>query len=293
MIGQEVSNPTNRETLAQGLATTYNNGRYTAAWRRVNEYREFREYVSSHPAATPYTVANSLDIPRGRVRGWMQDNTTPDPIRALQTAQRNNWLDLTWSDAPFTAFNVLVGWIFASGSITSQTMVPHLTVDTTTQPYVTKALERAEITEYRTVRSEAAKRATEVIPEQSASVLGRLLYSLGAPIGPKSSETSLTLPDYLTGAPEHIRLNFARTYVWLRGTKRSDRPETPIQIREERSVDYRRELKQFFNSCVPNATCGKSDTFRLTAEAATILHQPPQFSKQAVAPTKPSAQSFD
>lgn len=48
------------------------------------------------------------------------------------------------------------------------------------------------------------------------------------------------------------RLDFARAYVYHRGTLRDDRPTSPVQMREERDVAYMDELREFFRDVVGN-----------------------------------------
>jgi hypothetical protein len=281
MTEQEVRTPTDREAMARSLARTYNGGRYTDAWGRVQEYRQYRRHASTDPEASAYAIAADLELPRGRVRGWMENDTVPDPVRALRTADRYGWLDLGWDTPSFEALNVLVAWIFASGSVTADTMVPRFTVDERTRPYAMNALTAVGMDGPRESRSTSATRATEIVPERDASLLGRVLAVLGAPVGTKSATADISLPNYLESAPKRIRLNFARTYLWHRGTRRSDRPGTPVQLREERPPDYRRQLKQFVESLVPDATRGKSSTIRLTAEATCQLYQPPEIPERS------------
>lgn len=268
--------PTNRTAVAQALAATYNGGRYTDAWARVQEYRAVRSYKQANPEASAYAIASALSIPRGRVRPWLNADTSPDPARAIETANDHNWVDLTWTDSSFPALNVLVAWIFAGGSIVERTKVPIFVVSEKTQTHARTALEEIGLS-VRISRTDSSKRATELRPTTDASTLGRLLLALGAPSGSKSADQPLTLPSYLNKAPRSIRRDFARTYIWHRGTLRPDRPNTPIQIREERPLKYRRALTEFFNSLVADAVQGDSTSLRLTREAASNLYRPPNW----------------
>lgn len=83
-------------------------------------------------------------------------------------------------------------------------------------------------------------RAAEYRPADDASVLGRVLSLLGAPVGPKNAAGPLTLPAYLTDAPEPIRLEFVAVYLQNRGHRYEEK--ATIHFREDRSPEYLDEL---------------------------------------------------
>ena len=70
-----------------------------------------------------------------------------------------------------------------------------------------------------------------------------------------------------------MRLAFARSYVQNRQTARPDRPNTPIQIREERTPAYRRELIALLTDVVgvEGWIRGDSESIRLGKRAAAML----------------------
>ena len=74
--------------------------------------------------------------------------------------------------------------------------VPHFAVDDATEPRVTDALETLGI-DWRRERADESDRATEIVPTDHASVLGRALVVLGAPQGEKSDRSAFSLPEYL------------------------------------------------------------------------------------------------
>lgn len=246
---------TNRETIAQRLAETYQGSRLPNPWERVQEYQRVIEYTAEHPNLGSSAVSTRLELPRSRIRPWMDDGAKPDPVRALEIAEGYGWLDLENGAPPFEGLNILVAWIFAAGSLRGDYYVPSFTIPDESYEVLKTALELANAPPHRRERDDEDSRATEVFIADDGTVFGRLLSALGAPVGEKHDERQLELPLYLAQAPELTRLAFARTYVWHRGTQR-DRENTPIQITEQRSKQYRRELQAFLNGLIAGAVHG-------------------------------------
>ncbi len=82
-----------------------------------------RRYVSQHPSKGSYAISNALELPRGRVRGWIDDGK-PDAARGIEVARDYGWLDATMQDQTFLALNTLVANVFSGGSIATDTFVP-------------------------------------------------------------------------------------------------------------------------------------------------------------------------
>jgi len=109
-------NITDRQLVARALTETYTGGYAPDPWERVTEYQRVLEYTAKHPNKGSTAVATALELPRGRIRPWM-DGARPDPVRAIQTAEAHGWLDLDHGAAPFTGLNTLVARIFSAGAI--------------------------------------------------------------------------------------------------------------------------------------------------------------------------------
>lgn len=270
-----ITDPTDREALAQSLAETYRTSSTASSWQLVQEYRRVQAYAAEHPEQGSSAVAEALGLPRSRIRGWVDGDGRPDAQRGIEIAERRGWLDLGCGSAMARTMTVLVAWIFSGGSITDN-WIPSLSVDSPgTEALAHDALGAAGV-DSTTVRADDPERATEVRPTDAGSVLGRLLVVLGAPRGAKS-DADLSLPEWIHEAPREQRLTFARTYVWNRGTERTDRLMTPVQINEERAPGYHEELKRIFRSLVGDeAVRGDSTNIRLTAEGASVLWNPPE-----------------
>lgn len=267
---------TDREALARRLSETYTGGRYTDPWESVEEYFDVLEYTARFPNKGSAAVANALELPRSRIRPWMDDGSRPDPVRAVQVAEEREWLDLDWESTPFTGLNVLVAWIFSSGSLGEHYYTPQFHVTDETLLVLETALDAANAPPHTIERVDDDRRGMEVHITEHRTIFGRFLHILGAPVGPKNQQTHIELPPYLANAPEAARLQFARTYVWHRGTSRPDKPTRPVQITEERPAQYRKELEAFLNRLVPGEVSGDSWPMYLTRAGAQRLYQPPK-----------------
>lgn len=269
--------PTEKEAIVKQLSLEYKTTADASPWELCQQYQDFLEYTAEHPDASRYRVANNMTeepVPPGRVRGWL-DGGRPDAVRGVQACESRGWLDLAWDDATLHNLTVLIAWIFAGGSINNM-WVPYLAA--TDAQSRERALELYEQlgTAPETVRMDDDSRATEIRPTEAAPPLGRLLSVLGAPTGVKNSNTQLSLPQWLAQASHDLRLAFARTYVWQRGTARSDRSRMPVQLSEERSIGFRRELKNFLNDVAGADVATEAGTVTYLAPAGSaLLNHPP------------------
>jgi hypothetical protein len=269
------SHPPDTDVLIQAFIETYKTSSEATPVELVQQYHQVIEYTAKNPNKRSSAVSSALNLPRGRIRSWVDGDGRPDAVRGMQQAQHNSWFDLGWDSPTLQTLNVLVAWIFSGGSINNN-WVPALTVTGETRSIASEALDRIG-TGSVAFHEGDDDRATELRPETDASVLGRLLYALGAPKGVKNSERALSLPLYLLNGPEHLRLAFARTYVINRGTKRLDRPDSPIQIAEDRDTAFQQEIRTFIESVTNGeAVRGDAPSWRLSAAAAYQLDQPPK-----------------
>ncbi|TYL38164.1 hypothetical protein CV102_13240 [Natronococcus pandeyae] len=71
---------------AEALARTDDGGPYADPWDAVQDYRAATRYATKHPNKGSYALSQALDLPRGRLRGWIDDGSAPDAARAVETA---------------------------------------------------------------------------------------------------------------------------------------------------------------------------------------------------------------
>lgn len=217
----------------RALARTYDPPSYADPWVSVEDYRRVMAYSSRHPSKGSSAIASALDLPRGRIRPWL-DGSAPDAVRAIDTAREHGWVELEYDDPAFTALNTLVANVFSGGSITTENYAPSFALNHHgEESHVIDALELAGV-DYQVV-ADREGRADEARPSEDASVLGRVLAVLGAPAGPKTGQ-DLSLPTYLEGAPASVREQFVYAYLENRAVEH-ERKAT-LTLREERNRDY-------------------------------------------------------
>jgi hypothetical protein len=233
-----LSNPTDRQTAAQELVRTYSPPSYADPWECIQDYERVQRYTAEHPNQGSQAVSTAVDLPRSRIRSWVDSDGQPDCYRGLQAARDREWLVDEWTDTA-RGLNQLAAWLLASGSI-NDVWVPLFVADTDAEiERLRSAAQDAGVA--LTATREAEDRPLEWRPRSDASVLGRILHTWTGVKGDKSSKT-MQFPRYPQYARRDIARDFTRIYVNLRAVKRNDRPDTRIQLMEDRSEAYRRDL---------------------------------------------------
>jgi len=252
----------------EALARTYNAQSYADPWDAVEDYNRVMEYSGQHPNKGSCAVATALDLPRSRVRPWL-DDARPDPVRAVQVADRHDWLRLDYHDQQFQALNRLVAWVFSGGSIAEESWVPQFALDGTSDKERLTTHFNVLGIEWTTVHDDDRSRSTELRPTEHASVLGRVLSVLGAPVSGKDSTTDLSLPAYLDAAPTEIRHAFADVYLQNRAVEHDDK--RTLTINEERSAAFRRELAALLRDLSGESVTAAEKYVTISADARTAL----------------------
>jgi hypothetical protein len=108
-----------REARERQLARTYTT--FGDGWERVEQYRRVKAYQLEHPDEGYWATGKALDLNPNRIRQWVKDGAQPDPVHAIETADRHGWLDAQPGDRIFEALSLLVAWTYAGGNITGDT----------------------------------------------------------------------------------------------------------------------------------------------------------------------------
>lgn len=260
-------------STARDLARTYSDREYPDPWQKVLDYRRVRAYAADHPEHGRTRVGNALDRPPERVRGRL-DGGMPDPVRGIQTAIDHGWLDpgaatLDPGAATTAAFVAHLAHVLAGGSINGR-FVPAITVDDSVTIGEVRSAFNALNVDILTRNAEVDNRATEAIPAADASVFGRCLVAIGAPVGAKAGLDSF--PQIVREVTDRVRESFARIYVAHRAlayaTKRHAndprRPGTRVSRRPPRRTGRRsrrvRECRRRAGDCLRG---GRPPTRRL------------------------------
>lgn len=253
------------EPTAQSLARTYSDRVYPDPWEKVTDYRRVREYVASHPDAGRTKVGNALDLPPGRVRGWINDGM-PDPVRGIQTAIDHGWLNPDPDSEIAGALVKLAAHIMAGGSI-SASWVPAVSVGRqVTQSLIKDAFDAVEV-QTTTRHTDSDRRATEVVAREDATVLGRCLSCMGVPQGTKTDVESL--PSVLQQVPGEIQQAYAQVVVLHRGINYDDKDTT--RVMSERPAEYHDAVANLIRTVTGESATSDERGVTVSAAAARTL----------------------
>ena len=254
------------EPTAKSLSRTYSDRVYPDPWEKVLDYRRVREYAAEHPDAGRTRVGRALDLPPGRVRGWLKD-TIPDPVRGINVAIDRGWLDPDSGSETAAALVELLAHVLAGGSITARNyslgVAPGERVD---GEEIRDAFERVGV-ETRTRNADTPGRAPEIVPTCDGTVLGRCLVVMGAPAGEKT--TLKHLPAVVWDVPRPVRRSFAQIYVRHRGLKYPDKSTTHVQVK--RPDSFFAELREVLDDVLDEPIGGTDAKLTISADAAREL----------------------
>lgn len=272
--------PPTTDSTAEGLVRpkafvrTYASRSYADPWEAIEDYQRVLEFAAEHPNLGSSAVANRLDLPRGRIRQWM-DGSRPDCLRGLQVAEERGWIGVEPDGDTFRGLNALVAWVYSGGSISTPWCAPYLAVrHARDRQLVERAADLAGVTVDET-RSGGDGRARELKPVEHASVLGRVMVCLGAPRGEKNERSGVRLPGYLEAeeVPERVSREFVQVYVHNRGQRRAD--SDVIHFREDRSTGYLRSLAGLIERLAGESVTVSEKNIILSAPAARAVRSWP------------------
>jgi hypothetical protein len=250
---------------ARSLARTYSTRAYADPWEKVEDYHRVQEFTAERPKAGRTKVGNALELPPSRVRGWIGDSM-PDSVRGINTAVAHGWLEPSPDSAEAAGLVQLAAHVISGGSI-NQTWVPAVAVGRNAPADWIQNGFRLVGVKTTTRHENSDSRATEILPTDDASVLGRCLTCLGVPRGAKNDLTSL--PDALDIVPESVRREYARITVRHRAV-RFDEKET-ARINLSRDTGYHEALAAFLRNVTgENVTAGNRGV-TVSADAVRAL----------------------
>jgi len=152
---------------------------------KVEDYQRVQAYAAEHPNSGRTAVGNALELPPARVRGWLNGGK-PDPVRGIETASANGWLDPDCDMAG--ALVELLAHILAGGSV-NETFVPAISAGRRIDYATIEDAFAAVGVDTQRRHTDSEGRATELYPTADASALGRCLVAMGAPHGAKRHST--------------------------------------------------------------------------------------------------------
>lgn len=270
--------PSDRPARERLLANTYADRNGQTGWERVQDYREIRRYCSEHPNAGSQAVATATDMKRGRIRGWVEETSRPEPVTAIETADRHGWLDCELADRIGAAWTITHAWVCAGGSVSGASYTARFGLgDGDLETALHEALDALGITTTEQGGSTKA-RSRELQPARDGSVFGRFLVGvLDAPHGGKAG-SDLTVPRWVTDASPAVVLRWLQTIVSLRGTAiDADRHGHAVRLQAERRPDawWNGLATQITRVCPSESVTVGEKGLYLRPEAAAVLDEPP------------------
>jgi len=254
------------QPTAHALARTYSNRVYPDPWEKVLDHRRVVEYAANHPDAGRVRVGTALDLPPSRVRGWL-NGSLPDPVRGINTATAHGWLEPDPDGETAAALVELLAHVLAGGSINRESFLvavaPGRFVDL---DEIHAAFERVGVTTT-TRHDDAPGRATEVVPTDDGSVLGRCLVAMGAARGGKTDLDRL--PPIVWKVPAPVRESFARIYVRHRAARHENK--ATMMIQEQRPRTYFDDLRRLLTDMTGESVTIGDGAVTISADAAREL----------------------
>jgi len=208
------------DSITQRLARTYNTRAYDDPVDAVEDYHRVQRAAANHPDKKSTALSKVVELPRSRIRSWVDSDGMPDPARGLSTAQSKRWVNVDPEEEIATALAALAGHLLGGGSIATDSYVPAIAEGRRVTTSDITAAFRGVGVRATTRHTDVDGRATEVYPSEHASVLGRTLVAWGLPTGePKPTE----LPELLEQVNGAGQEAFVRAYIRHRGTNLPER----------------------------------------------------------------------
>lgn len=252
-----LADPTERDTTVRELARTYNPPGYADPYDCVQDYRRVQRYTAEHPRQGSQAVSSAVNLPRERIRGWVDSDARPDCVHAIETAEAHGWLIDDWTSPVADGLNTLAAWLLASGSLTTETYQPHWIANDNADR-LRESARAVDVTLTRQGRDDG--RPPEWVPREDGVVLGRLLHLWTGLRGDKSSDAT-RFPRYPEYVPKHVARHFAQVYVENRAIERSDTTDRRLQIQEHRNPAYREQLVALLQRVVTDPSHIRGDSW--------------------------------
>lgn len=222
------------------LACTYNHPSYEDPYDAVRDYRRVQRAAANHPDKGSSALSNIVELPRGRIRGWIDDDadSMPDAARAINVARNKGWLDPT--DDTAVALASLVGHLLGGGSITKRNYVPSISEGWRVSTSEIKRAFRQVGVQSELRHEDPGSRATEVVPAECGSILGRTLAAWRCPVGGRSEIQSL--PELLDHLDNSALEAFIKAYVLHRAVNYEGKATT--RLHGDQPEGFHREIAE-------------------------------------------------
>jgi hypothetical protein len=182
----------------RALASTYGRTQTPGGYRSVQLYNKVIESEQSRA-----TLANQYsDLSEGMVQSWRRGHK-PYAQRALTTTLELGWLTSAPESEVTLGLTALLAWIMCRGSLRPDTHYPVFPIESRVEQTTLEEIGEHLGISFHVIRQEDdAKRSTEMRPSEHGALLGRVLRTLGAPLGRREPNNCLP-PVYLHQYPAH------------------------------------------------------------------------------------------
>ena len=181
----------------RAVASTFRRSKSLGGYRYHELYQTACELDGSRA-----TVASELGLPESTIQSWRR-GSKPYVTNAIEQAIEREWLMCTPDSETAFSLTALLAWLLMRGSL-RETYYPVFGATTSGQQERFHSIAETLEVEYNTVRPDKPEWPTELRPATDGSILGRILYSLGAPRRTEAQETAL-IPPYVRHYREHAR----------------------------------------------------------------------------------------
>lgn len=225
----------------KAFVRTYSPIGYDDPWELVEDYFTLVEFAAENPDVTPYKTAQLLGLSVDRTRNWYE-GAKPSAVKALEVVDALGWDETPWDSPTGRAFNIFAAAIYGSGTLGNDFHPAiMLTDDVDDEGQVAlEAVVRTLVGSVEIALKDDENRPPVLKPGDHGPILGRALYVLGVPKGPKTAP-GYSLPEYLDHVSESLRREFVEVYVLLRAYHPSANSRR-MDIKEERSPEYLESL---------------------------------------------------
>jgi len=263
-----VADPNDYDTFVAVFARTYSHSEDPAAV--VDLYHDYQQVRAKYPDAGSNKLATKLGVKRSMIRKWVDDGAVPYVVQGLQTAETRGWISMAFDSVEFRVINRLVAWVMSSGSINGERWdVQFVVDDDRARERLEAALTMLDLDGQEYDEAGTGINGTLIGVGTDGSVLGRVLYSLGAPKGDEKRRPDVQLPPYLDRTPDGIRRAWLTEY--LKNRRREQHGDPWISFGEDRPTSYQRQFVELVED-VTGATASASGTdIYVSADAAREL----------------------
>jgi len=207
-------------------------------------------------------------ISRAEVQAWVDGDSKPDVVRAVDEARDLGWTADEWTDTVRALAELVIG-VYAFGSINKRDYSPSWSPNKdANEGAIEDALDRVGVDSQHVERDHQGQ-GDEIKPAHHGTQLGRALVVAGAPVGDKNADSVRGLPDWIDDAPRVVQMDFALLFVRGRGSQR--RGKATRQIQADRPESYFTDVAQLIEEVTGETVTATDAGVTISADAVREL----------------------